>query len=254
MSILYQPEKVYSWATILRKLFEVPGVVSIQGPGKCGKTDFALKISEDLKKVSAQDSSAKRFEPLIHDVASNIDTGGHYQQVYDLVTLKNWLYGSNRRKLFIMDEANEHLSNLRVMSGQNVGFGRLLPQVTKAHARMIVVGHSLQRVDGSILDDAWCKGIFFKENLKIAQLFSHLFSRPQRFVNINKTKVWFDPYAVAPFQEKASGTLLFKDSDLQMLWDWSQGKTYKDLGCHQMQLHRKLKKYVAQTLENEHNK
>lgn len=254
MTVLERPIPIYTWSTILRKLFEVPGIVSIQGAGKVGKTDFALKISEDLRKIPARDSSTNRPEPLIvhqTDIASNIDTEGYYKQVYDLINLKAWLYDNNHRKLYIFDEANEHLSNLRVMSGQSVGFTRLLPQVTKAHARMIVIGHSMGRVDGAILDDAWCKGIFFKTDLKTAELFSHLFNRPQRFTGINKTRVPFDPYAVAPFQEKPAGSVYFKDEDRQLLWRWANGETYKELGIHNMTLHRKIQKYVLHCLEND---
>jgi len=246
-------ENRYTWMTILRILFNVPGVLLIGGAGKCGKTDFSLKISEDLQKVPALDSSKKRFEPLIHDVATNIETFGHYPQISDLISIKQWLYSSNRRKLYIFDEATEYLSNKRTMSSQNVGFMRLLPQVTKAHARMIVIGHNLLKVDKDLIDESWCKGVFIKLALKKAQLISFLLPRPFDFENISPTTIKFDPYAVAPFSEKPVGQIYFKDADLDLLWKWANGANYKDLQLQPMQLHRKLKKYVLQTLEIQHN-
>jgi hypothetical protein len=248
----------YTWQTILRVLFNVPGVVLIGGAGKSGKTDFALKISEDLQKIYSYHQNLDRPKPeyLItskENVSTNIDTFGYYQQISDLISIKQWLYSNNHRKLYIFDEATEYLTNKRTMSSQNVGFMRLLPQVTKAHARMIVIGHNLLRVDKDLLDEAWCKGVFIKTELKNAQLISNLFPKPFDFHDIKRTSVKFDPYAIAPFTERPVGQVYFKDADLDLLWKWANGTNYKDLGLKPMQLHRKLQKYVLQTLENRLN-
>jgi hypothetical protein len=248
----------YTWQTILRALFNVPGVVLIGGAGKSGKTDFGLKISEDLRKIPAlnhnQTNNTNSFLIMSkNDVATNIDTFGYYAQISDLISIKQWLYSNDHRKLYLFDEATEYLSNKRVMSSQNVGFMRLLPQVTKAHARMIVIGHNLLRVDKDLLDEAWCKGVFIKTELKNAQLISNLFPKPFDFHDIKRTSIKFDPYAIAPFSERPVGQVYFKDEDLQTLWKWANGTNYKELGLKPMQLHRKLQKYVLQTLENKLN-
>jgi hypothetical protein len=187
------------------------------------------------------------------NIATNIDTFGHYAQISDLISIKQWLYANDHRKLYIFDEATEYLTNKRTMSSQNVGFMRLLPQVTKAHARMIVIGHNLLRVDKDLLDEAWCKGVFVKTDLKNAQLISNLFPKPFDFEKIPPTTVKFDPYAIAPFTERPVGQVYFKDEDLDVLWRWANGSNYKDLGLKPMQLHRKLQKYVLQTLQNKLN-
>jgi len=239
----------YTWKTVLHKLFNVPGVVIVEGIGKVGKTDFSLKIAKDLTELPRRVGEPN--EPLIKDVASNIDTTGFYPQISDLISIKNWLYSNNHRKLYLFDEANEYLSNLRVMSASNVAFTRLLPQVTKAHARMIVIGHDFGGIDKNVLREAWCKGKFINTSLKSALLLSNLFSQAIDFHNIEKTSVPFDPYAVAPFTEKPDGVIMFKDSDKETLWKWVNGATIKDLGLHAMQLNRLLRKYVGQTLEND---
>jgi hypothetical protein len=253
-----QYETKYTWQTILRVLFNVPGVVLIGGPGKSGKTDFALKISEDLLKTPASNrNQTNNFSSMLiqekNNIATNIDTFGHYAQISDLISIKQWLYANDNRKLYIFDEATEYLTNKRTMSSQNVGFMRLLPQVTKAHARMIVIGHNLLRVDKDLLDEAWCKGVFVKTDLKNAQLISNLFPKPFDFEKIPPTTVKFDPYAIAPFTERPVGQVYFKDEDLDVLWRWANGSNYKDLGLKPMQLHRKLQKYVLQTLQNKLN-
>lgn len=239
------------WNKILYRLFDVPGVVLIQGAGKCGKTDFGLKIAEDLSKMAIFPSRPN--EPLImkEAIASNIDTKNFYPQIYDLISLKDWLYADTRRKVYIFDEANQWLSNLRTMSSSNVAFTTLLPQVTKGHARMIVIGHDFTGVDINVSRAAWCKGIFTKTSLKTALLTSNLFHQPIEFDNISRTSVPFDPYAVAPFQERPTNVLRFKDVEKEVLWKWSNGSTIQELNLHKMQLNRLVRKYVRQTLEND---
>jgi hypothetical protein len=240
-------EVKYTWHSVLYRLFSVPGVVIVEGFGKVGKTDFSLKIAEDLTKLPRRIGVTN--EPLIKEVASNINTKGFYPQISDLISIKSWLYSTNYRKLYLFDEANEYLSNLRVMSASNVSFTRLLPQVTKAHARMIVIGHDFGGIDKNVLREAWCKGKFIKSSLKKALLLSNLFSQPIEFHNIRKTLVPFDPYAVAPFTERPEAGVFFKDEDKQLLWKWANGSNYKDLGIKPMTLHRKLQKYILDTLK-----
>jgi hypothetical protein len=235
------------WHYVLHKLFDHPSVVLIGGVWKSGKTDFALYIAETLQKIPFADSGETK---IITDVASNIDTKGHYPYVYDLVSLRQWLYSNNHRKLYILDEASEHLPGRRAMSTKSVGFIQIIPEISKAHGRLLVVGHQLLTIDKTLLDEVWCRGAFLKLGLKKAQLISHLLPRPYAFDNIPRTSVPFDPYSIAPFQEQPSGKLLFKDKDQQLLWEWSNGKNYKELGIHSMQLNRMLRKYVKITMEN----
>jgi hypothetical protein len=236
-----------NWHYALHKLFDHPSVVLIGGVWKSGKTDFALYIAETLMKLPLDRDS------VITEIASNIDTKGHYPCIYDLVTLRQWLYGSNRRKLYILDEASEHFPSRRAMTSKSVGFIQIIPEISKAHARLLMVGHQLITVDKTFLDEVWCRGIFLKIGLKKAQLISGLLSKPFIFTNIPRTNIPFDPYLIAPFQEEPSGKLMFKDAEQQLLYEWSKGKSYKLLDVHPMQLNRLLRKYVKQTLENSYH-
>lgn len=235
------------WRYVLHKLFDHPALVLIGGIWKSGKTDFALLIAETLQKLPYDLGEGM----TITDVASNIDTKGHYPMISDLVNLRIWLYSNNHRKLYVLDEASEHLSSRRSMSTKNVGFVSIIPEISKAHGRLLVIGHQLMTVDKTLLDDVWTRGIFIKLGLKKAQLISHMLHAPFVFNNIPKTTVPFDAYAVAPFSEKPSGSILFKDADRQLLWDWSNGKTIKDLNIHATTLNRLCRKYVRTWLEND---
>lgn len=236
---VYRPQIKNKFHYSLHKLFDHPAVILIGGIWKSGKTDFALFIAETLQKLN-----------IIREVASNIDTKDHFPMITDLLSLRQWLYGSNKNKLYIFDEANIHLTSRRAMSGKNTEVLRLFGEVSKAHARMIFIAQNLLRVDKELLDETWVRGVFIKRNLKKADLISHLIRKKFSFKNIPRTSIPFDPYAVAPFTQQPQGNLYFKDTDLQILWDWSNGATYKTLGLAPMTLHRKLKKFVKQTLEN----
>lgn len=239
------------WEYVLRKLFGQPSLVLIGGAWKTGKTDFALKISEDLRRIPFKETESDPDKKLIEEVASNIETFGTYPMISDLVSLRQWLYSNNKRKLFIFDEASEHLPGRRAMSSKNVGFIQLIPEISKAHARLIVIGHQLLKIDQTLLDETYCRGAFIKLDLKKAQLISHLFQAPIVFKDIPPTTIKFDPYAIAPFTEKPSGKLFFKDTDKQLLWDWVNGKSIKQLNIHPMQLNRLVRKYIRNSLENE---
>lgn len=226
-------------------MFGIPSVVLVGGIWKTGKTDFALLIAEKCLDLG-----------LVKEVASNIDTKGHFPMITDLVTLRHWLYATNKRKLFILDEGNVHLMSRRAMSGKNVKVVSLLGEISKAHARMILIAQELLRVDKEFLNPTWVRGVFIKRNLKKAQLVSHLLPKPSYMIrDIPPTSIPFDPYAVAPFTEQPADQVMFKDEDMQKLWLWTEGSSWRDLEFnHPQQFNRWLKKQVKklQTIELSH--
>lgn len=149
--------QVNTWKHILHLFFDHPSVILIGGVWKSGKTDFSLYIAETLLKLPLGDGT------VISEVASNIDTKGTFPVISDTVSLRTWLYSNSKRKLYIFDELNEHLAARRAMTGKNVGFISLIPEISKAHARLLMVGHQLLTVDKTFLDDIWCRGIFIKK-------------------------------------------------------------------------------------------
>jgi hypothetical protein len=232
------------WEYVLRKHFTRPSMVLIGGVWKSGKTDFALKISEDLKRLPFAGTH------IIEEVASNIETFGTYPLISDLISLRQWLYSSPKRKLYILDEASEHLSSRRAMSAKNVGFVQLIPEISKAHARLIVVGHQLLTVDKTLLDDTYCRGAFIKINLKKAQLISQLIQDQILFQNIPATTIKFDPYAIAPFTEFPTNETANKDEDVYLLTRWARGESYTKLGfTHPQAFNRRIRKALLNFLE-----
>jgi len=240
-------ENMNSFQAFLYKFFSYPCLILIGGRWKTGKTDFALFVSEHLTRIPYKNPD----EFLITEVASNIETYGKYPFIHDLLSLKQWLYSSNKRKLYILDEASEHFSSRTSMSSKNVAFTQLIPEISKAHARLLIIGHQLSNVDKTLTDNTYCRGVFIKTSLKTAQFFSDLVNHPIVFKDVPPTSIKFDPYAIAPFTEKPVGKAIFKDQDKQVLWEWCHGKSFRSLGLHPMQLNRLLRKYIKISLEND---
>jgi hypothetical protein len=229
----------------LKKLFDLPSsFVLIIGDWKTGKTDFALLIAERLLELG-----------IVSEVASNIQTEDpRIMFISDLPTLKSWLHGSRKRKLYIFDEAGMHLHRRRSMSKKNVSFMTLLPEISKAHARMIAITQNPSAIDAELLSPVWCKGIIIKTSKYYARIISELFPSDQKvfeFYPVPKTNIPFDPYAIAPFKLSAPVDVpaSIKDKDLQILWEWSvNNKSCRDMNIHPMTLNRIVKPFVKQIL------
>jgi len=68
---------------------------------------------------------------------------------------------------------------------------------------------------------------------------------------LQKQKVEKINEAFQPKIPEISRQYIFADKEIQLINEWAHGKTCKALGLHSMQLHRKLKKYIRNTLENQ---
>lgn len=184
---------------------------------------------------------------IVSEVATNINTEGTFEQISDLVSLRHWLHSSGKRKLYVLDELQEHAYRRKAMSGKNIGIVQIFPQISKARARLIGIGQNLLKIDKDILDDSWVHGIFIKKDRKTAQLVSHLLPKTYMFRNIPPTSIPFDPYEIAPFTELPKPGVIFKDEELQKLYDWSTGKSWNELGFnHPMQFNRWLRKTILE--------
>ncbi len=233
---------------ILKEIFSFTAIVMIGGTWKVGKTDFALYLSKRLKKLG-----------LIDECASNIDTLGYYPQITDLETLKDWLGNDKVNKLYIFDEASEHLPNTGFMTSKSLGIKSIIPQISKAHGRMLVVGHNINKIDKTMTDKTWWRGTFIKNNKTTATLISPFLKHSLVIEDIPKTSITFDPDTLAPFYETKeeaqqnntesnTQSLLISDNE-KLLYEWAfNNKSCKELGIHTMELNRLLRGVVRVVL------
>lgn len=229
---------------ILKSCFSEPAICLIgsyssgsKGVWKTGKTDFGLLLSEILLDLG-----------VIDEVASNVDTSGDYTYISDLQTLKYWLHQRKSTKLYILDEANIHLPSRRAMSNKSVDIITIFPEISKARARMLVIGQVIDSLDSELRTKGWVKATFLKVNLKTV----YIYYRNQRYVigNLPKTTITFDPYLQAPFTLKPTDTIFIDDEDLATYNKWIEGATYKELGFkHPMEANRFFRKQGAKLIQ-----
>lgn len=122
-------------------------------------------------------------------------------------------------------------------------------------ARAIAITVNEKYIDNVALGSDILDGYFIKpnyKNQKIAYYYDCLEGFSKSITAIPGTSVKFDTWDVAPFQEHCKAAKpVFKDKDRQVLWQWSHGKTIKDLGLHKMQINRLVSKFIKESLEKE---
>lgn len=228
----------------LDKLFCDVGLVLItqqskrKGIWKLGKTNLGLYISQMLLKYG-----------IVHEVATNINTFGHYPQIADLMSLRSWLYRNRFRKLYILDELNVHAPRRRAMSNKNIGILQIIPEISKARARIIGIGHELLKTDKDLMSYGIVRGLFIKTSLKNVQLISHLVRGNKNIINLPATSIKYDPYETAPFTERPPAEMMFKDEELQLLYKWAKGGTWREYFKHPSECNRFVRRMSLRLLE-----
>lgn len=211
---------------IVRKLFSSPSINLIgsygtarSGVWKTGKTDFFLLLSEILLDLG-----------LVDEVACNNNTEGYFKYIHDLDSLKYWLHSGKKTKLYGLDEANVHLPSRRAMSNKSVDLIQIFPEISKARARLIVIGQKLGSLDSELRGTDWIKGVFQKINLKTVYITSRSLKRPYTIYDVPKTNVPFDPFEQAPFTLRSTSSPILDNEDLAKLDRWARGESWRKLG------------------------
>ena len=227
---------------ILKRLFGMPTMVLIAGEWKTGKTDFALLIAERLLNLG-----------IVSKVGSNVQTEDpRIEFISSLERLRYWLHMDRTRKLYIMDEAGVHFPRRTPMKEKNVQALQILPEVSKAHAKLIIVSQDPDTIDSQFLNPVFLKGLFVKDSLKKARLISDLFPEVISLNNVPPTSIKFDPYKIAPFTLKEALKVpgwVLSDEKYKILWDWSvNNMSHTKLGLHPFSLNRIVRKFVKEML------
>lgn len=239
---------LYPFDQILKKLFSIPTMVLIAGEWKTGKTDFALLIAERLLELG-----------LVKKVGSNIETKDpRIEYITSLERLKYWLHMDKLRKLYILDEAGVHVPRRTPMKEKNIQAIQLLPEISKAHARLIVVTQDPDGIDSQFLNPVWLKAIFVKDSLKTARLISDQFETVIRLKDIPKTSIPFDPYAIAPFTLTEPFKVpewVMKDDNYKLLWEYAvNNKSIDQLKVHPMKMNRLVRQFIRFVLTSNPNR
>lgn len=229
----------------LKVTFRYPIVILMLGDWRTGKTDTSLLIGYLAKKWK-----------LIDKIGSNIWTFNNPEVEYiiSMGKLKKWLHADKSTKLFIFDEGLAHIPRRTAMSHKNVGMLKLLAELSKGHARMIICSQ-IGKLDSDILNPAFTRAVFIKRSKKVMECKSRHFS-PRTFINLPKSPIRFDPDRLAPFvdmemSKKAELGNMGRVYEIAKLY--VEGLGLSQIGdkfnLHREQIRRELKKALARYLE-----
>jgi len=212
---------------IWKKIFNYPApVVVFTGKPDSGKTDMALWISEKALEWEFLDMCASNIP--VHD--------NRFLKLTSLRSLEKWLsLFKQQRKLFILDEADEKLTNLDVVSKLSKGFRVPMAfQIRKFHAKLFLIYHRLRDVPELYLDRNVTTAFIHKVNKKTAYIRSDLLypligENQLRLVNMPRTSIPFNTYGVGMFS-------LENKMEMEMLELWYKTIILEKRGYEQEQI------------------
>jgi hypothetical protein len=228
---LIQIQKDYStWETGLRRIYGGPAsVTTVSGPWKTGKTDFAIHLTEELKRLGLIYVAGANVQCFKDNLCEDQDES-QIQYIDNFVSLESWMFSGNR-KAFVYDEAITSTPSRRAMSGMNTEWLKIIPELSKGRMHLIVVTQ-----EESITEKVFFNPTFHVASWEKIQLSSHnpqfrkmvklraskLFSKPKIFKNLPPTKIIFDPFRSATWRMSPQQTDIM-DDDLKILFDYGSG-------------------------------
>jgi hypothetical protein len=210
------------WDECLIKLYkESPASISvISGKWKTGKTDFALFL--------AIDELHDRLK-IIEEVGSNIQTDDtSIAYINNFVDLETWLFRNKRRKVFIFDEALKAAPSRSAMSKLNVKWLEYVPELSKARTHLFIVTQEESFMEKLFLHPTFIRARWVKRNIKTVDLISDQFDGINRFTDLPRSKIGFDPYRIATWSLEPKGDLAVVDNDILLAIEYAKGgKTHE---------------------------
>lgn len=220
--------------------------VIILGRRESGKTDMSLLITEIL-------FAAKSYKMF----ASNVKVSNSpfpIEYITNLPDLEEWAGSSTGLKLFILDEAGKAFKRRTPMSKLNIELIDKLQTLRKYQLSFIFIAPHEKYIDGAGLGSDVLDGVFVKpffKNPKVAIYEDKLEAFDFTLKDIPPTSLKFDTWDIAPFTLGRPNTKpKYSDENMNLLWEFSHGKSITALGVHPMQINRLMRKFVKDTLES----
>jgi len=249
-----QIEASYSpWEGILRRIYGGPAsVTTISGPWKTGKTDFALHLTEELKRLGLIYVAGANIQ-CFKDNDCEIQDESQIQYIDNFGTLENWMFSGNR-KVMLYDEAITSTPSRRAMSGMNTEWLKIIPELSKGRMHLIVVTQEESITEKVFFHPtfhmaSWEKIRLSKYNPQFRKMVrlraSKFIPKPFIFKNLPPTKIIFDPFRSATWRMSPQETDIM-DDDLRILFDYGNGISYDDIVKRYSFLHSR--KQVAERI------
>lgn len=230
MTMQVQEKKYEMWERCLRLIYDTPASVSVvDGEWKTGKTDFALYLAQECKRLGFINLIGSNI--LCWEDPQRLTQSKEIEYIDNFVQLQSWMY-SGYRKMFIYDEAIKSTPTRKAMSKLNTKWLEVIPELSKARMHLVVVTQELDYTERSFLHPTFIRARWTKLPLpksspnyrKIVELlYPELLPEKPRF-KVPSTRFVFDPYRSATFKLTPDAQQIENLSlELQIAYDYMRG-------------------------------
>jgi hypothetical protein len=175
------------------------------------------------------------------------------EHINNLEDLTAWAKETRERKIYVLDEVGTAIKKRTPMAGINIGMISNLQVLRHWNLSLVYIAPSEKYVDSSMLGTDILDVIIVKpdfERPKLGVWVDLLRETDERFYDIPATSFKFDTHGSAEFLRTALHVgPRFKDSDLNLLWDWSHDLLKDMNGQTRTRLVRLRKDFIRKGLE-----
>lgn len=197
-----QPSK---YSQVLKAIYDSPaGVTIVKGHWKTGKTDFALKLYEQLKQLGLIYEAAGNVQ-LFEDHECTKLSNKDMQYIDNFAFLKAWMFRDLHRKFFVYDEAMKNAPSKKAMTQLNSEWQRIIPELSKGKVHLIAITQEESMTEKIFGHPTFCIARWEKIDLpkhhpqyrKKVRVSSKGLRQKYEFGNLEATSLNFNPYRSA---------------------------------------------------------
>lgn len=243
--------KKNDFVKLIKHIFvrQTSAFIIIFGRRGSGKTDLGLKMMELLNQLGI----IKHFATNVGIIESKFPI----ERITNLEDLKFWCKSNDSKKMFLFDEVAKALPRRSPMASLTIKLINEFQVMRKYKLSTVATTIDSKYADKSILGEDILDGYWIKEswkNPKLASYIDYLEDLEIGFSGIPATSVQYNTWDSALFLERSQNKKpIFKERDLEIIWEWSHGKSIKDLGIHAQQLNRIVRKFTKEVMERDHH-
>lgn len=193
----------YSWEYCLRKIYgEIATVTIIKGEWKTGKTDLALYLTEELKRLGLITEAAGnvRCYSEFKSETDNTPSDKNIKYIDNFRALKMWLF-TRFRKAFVFDEALKEAASKEAMTKLNRQWLKVVPELSKGKCHLFVLVQEESMLDKTFRHPTFRSAVWNKlwfpeghpQHRKVAKLSAKALRGHVKFYNLPRTTIIFNP-------------------------------------------------------------
>lgn len=223
----------------ISKIYGKPASVTVmRGKWKTGKTNTALYFAQLLKSWG-----------IVSEIASNIEVYESLETrkiaeeqvkfVSNFLKLRMWGFATNRRKLYIFDEAIKNAPSRSAMTKLNKAWLEVIPEASKMRLHILAITQTDEYIESIFKNEAFLNAVWEKtEQPTTSPLYRKVvtlkakeyYSEVLEFYPIPQTTLIYDPYLSANMSlEPQTDSLNHLPLEVRIALDFGEGLTTEDI-------------------------